>query len=230
MPKSRSHGRETRLTDAAGIEPGPRRRLLEAADRLFYDEGVHVVGIDRLLDESGVAKASLYAHFGNKDGLVRAYLEEHFEARREHVAQVLSRYGTPRERLLGLFSDVEDALANPMFQGCRFVNASAEARPDESVGSVTDEYRTWLRTLFTDLARAAKAKNPRRLARQLTLLYDGAAVAARLDDDRAGAADAARSAATALVDASTPPQAPQATPATPAKPAKGSRAKRPTPR
>ena len=221
MPKSRSSGPETRSTDASGGEPGPRSRLLEAADRLFYDEGVHVVGIDRLLDESGVAKASLYAHFGNKDGLVRAYLEEHFEARREHVAQVLSRYSTPRDRLLGLFSDVQDALANPMFQGCRFVNASAEARPDESVGAVTDEYRTWLRTLFTDLARAAKAKNPRRLARQLVLLYDGAAVAARLDDDRGGAADAARSAATALVDASTPPQP---------TPAKGSSAKRPTPR
>ncbi|HWD51496.1 MAG TPA: TetR/AcrR family transcriptional regulator [Acidimicrobiales bacterium] len=195
---------------------------METADRLFYDEGVHVVGIDRLLDESGVAKASLYAHFGNKDGLVRVYLEEHFEARREHVAEVLSRYATPRERLLGLFSDVEDALAHPMFQGCRFVNASAEARPGESVGAVTDEYRTWLRTLFTDLARAAKAKNPRRLARQLALLYDGAAVAARLDQDRAGAADAARSAATALVDASTPPPAPPATPA------KGSSPKRPT--
>ncbi|HEX3460961.1 MAG TPA: hypothetical protein VHT49_08650, partial [Acidimicrobiales bacterium] len=64
-------------------------------------------------------------------------------------------------------------------------------------------YRAWIRALFTDLAREAKAKNPKRLGRQLALLYDGAAVAARLDVDRAGAADAARSAATALVDAAT---------------------------
>jgi AcrR family transcriptional regulator len=206
MPKSRSGAPETRSADPDGAESGPRRRLLDVASRLFYTEGVHVVGIDRLLAESGVAKASLYAHFGSKDGLVRAYLEEHFEARREHVARILSRYDSPRDRLLGLFMDVEDALANPMFRGCWFVNASAEARIGESIEVVTEAYRTWLRTLFTDLAKAAKAKNPRRLARQLALLYDGAAVAARLDEDRAGAADAALSAATALVDAATPRQ------------------------
>jgi AcrR family transcriptional regulator len=191
------------VTEARGSEQGPRQRLLAVADRLFYEEGVHVVGIDRLLEEAGVAKASLYQHFGSKDGLVHAYLEEHFEARREHVAQVLAQYDSPRERLLALFADVEDALAEPAFRGCRFVNASAEARPDESIVAITDEYRTWLRALFTDLAGAAGADNPERLGRQLALLYDGAAVAARLDADRSGAADAARSAATALLDAAT---------------------------
>jgi AcrR family transcriptional regulator len=204
MQNPRSTGSTSSPAAPADAEPGPRRRLLETADRLFYEEGVHVVGIDRLLEESGVAKASLYAHFGSKDGLVRAYLEEHFEVRREHVALVLARYDTPRARLIGLFSDVEDALANPLFRGCRFVNASAEARPDESIGAATEAYRTWIRELFTDLAKAAKAKNPKRLGRQLALLYDGAAVAARLDEDRSGAADAALSAATALVDAATP--------------------------
>jgi AcrR family transcriptional regulator len=182
-------------------DPGPRQRLLEVASRLFYQEGVHVVGIDRLLEEAGVAKASLYTHFGNKDGLVRAYLEEHFASRRQHVARILARYDSPRERLLGLFSDVEDALAGSAFRGCRFVNASAEARPDESANAITAEYRAWLRRTFTDLAGEAKARTPARLGRQLALLYDGAAVAARLDDDRAGAAEAAVSAATALVDA-----------------------------
>jgi AcrR family transcriptional regulator len=197
------------------VEPGPRRRLLEVADRLFYEEGVHVVGIDRLLEEAGVAKASLYSHFGNKDGLVRAYLEEHFEARGQHIAQVLARYDSPRDRLLGLFSDVKDALADSSFRGCRFVNASAEARPDESIAAATDRYRTWMRTLFIDLAKEAKARNPKRLGRQLALLYDGAAVAARLDQDRAGAADAAKSAATSLLDAATLPQ--------PAKPTRSGR-------
>jgi AcrR family transcriptional regulator len=188
---------------ASESEQGPRRRLLAVADQLFYEEGVHVVGIDRLLEEAGVAKASLYTHFGNKDGLVRAYLEEHLEARREHVAQVLARYDSPRERLLGMFDDVQAALAGTAFRGCKFVNASAEARPDESIGAVTEAYRTWLRTLFTDLAKAAGARDPQRLGRQLALLYDGAAVAARLDKDRAGAGAAARSAAAALLDAAT---------------------------
>jgi AcrR family transcriptional regulator len=180
---------------------GPRRRLLDVASRLFYEEGVHVVGIDRLLEEAGVAKASLYAHFGNKDGLVRAYLEEQFEARREHVTQVLARYDSPRARLLGLFSDIEDLLATPSFRGCRFVSASVEARPEESIEAVTDEYRTWLNKVFTDLAKGAGAAKPKQLGRQLALLYDGAAVAARLDKDRSGAGVAARSAASTLLDA-----------------------------
>jgi AcrR family transcriptional regulator len=184
-------------------EPGPRRRLLAVADKLFDEEGIHVVGIDRLLDEAGVAKASLYKHFGSKDGLVRAYLDEHLERRRHHVAEVLARYDSPRERLLGMFADVQDALAGTTFRGCRFLNASVEARPDESVGALTDEYRSWLRTLFAGLAKAAGASDPKRLGRQLALLYDGAAVAARLDKDRTGAGVAARSAAAALLDAAT---------------------------
>jgi len=186
-------------------EPGPRRRLLDVADKLFYEEGVHVVGIDRLIEEAGVAKASLYSHFGNKDGLVRAYLEEHFEAHREHVAQVLARYDSPRDRLLGLFADMQDSLVGTAFRGCRFVSASAEARPDESIAALTEEYRTWLRKLFTGLAKSAGASDPKRLGRQLTLLYDGAAVAARLDKDRSGAGAAVRSAAAALLDAVTVP-------------------------
>ncbi|MEA2534391.1 MAG: hypothetical protein QOJ93_2202, partial [Actinomycetota bacterium] len=123
--------------------------------------------------------------------------------RREHVAQVLARYDSPRERLLGLFADVQDALAGTTFRGCRFLSASAEARPDESIGALTEEYRTWLRTLFTGLARSAGAGDPKRLGRQLALLYDGAGVAARLDKDRSGAGASARSAAAALLDAAT---------------------------
>ena len=184
-------------------EEGPRRRLLAAAGRLFYAEGVHVVGIDRLIEEAGVAKASLYSHFGNKDGLIRAYLEEHLNARREHVAQVLARYDSPRKRLLGMFDDAKAALDGTAFRGCRFVNASAEAGHDECIGPLTEEYRTWLRSLFTDLAKASGARNPKSLGRQLALLYDGAAVAARLDKDRGGAGAAARSAAAALLDTAT---------------------------
>jgi AcrR family transcriptional regulator len=180
---------------------GPRQRLLAVADKLFYDEGVHVVGIDRLLEEAGVAKASLYTHFGNKDALVRAYLEQHSEAKRAHVAQVLARYRTPRTRLLGLFTDVDEALAGSSFRGCKFIIASAEAGPDESILPITQEYREWVRTLFTDLAEEAGAADPKRLGRQLAVLYDGAAVAARLDVDRSGAGEAVKSAATSLIDA-----------------------------
>jgi AcrR family transcriptional regulator len=206
MP-NRSGSTVTTDSVASRSSGSPRERLLEVADALFYAEGVHVVGIDRILKDAGVAKASLYHHFGGKDGLVRAYLEENFELRRRQVEQILASYATPKERLLGLFAAIEVALKDPAFRGCRFVNASTEARPGESVEVVTEAYRQFLRTLFTDLAKSAGAGNPKQLGRQLALVYDGAAVAARLDEDRTGAGDAARSAALALIEAAIPQKA-----------------------
>jgi AcrR family transcriptional regulator len=87
---------------AARHQPSVRDRLLAAADELFYEEGVHVVGIDRIVERAGVAKASLYSTFGSKDELVRAYLENHFRRRQNRVARVLAAYDTPRARLLGV--------------------------------------------------------------------------------------------------------------------------------
>src|SRR4030081_842648 len=105
-----------------------RDRLLAAADELFYAEGVHVVGIDRIVERAGVAKASLYSTFGSKDELVRAYLEEHFLDRQRRIADVMAKRTTPRERLVGVFAEIEDALLGSEFRGCRFISAAAEAR------------------------------------------------------------------------------------------------------
>src|SRR6266571_1035023 len=185
-------------------EEGPRRRLLAAAGKLFYEEGVHVVGIDRLIEEAGVAKASLYTHFGNKDGLIRAYLQEHLDARRKHVAQLLARYDSPGKRLLGMFDDAKAALDGTAFRGCTFVNASAEAGHDECIGPLTEEYRTWLRSLFTDLAKASGARNPKGLGRQLALPTAGPAVAALPERARGGAGAPPRSPPEAWFDAPTP--------------------------
>jgi AcrR family transcriptional regulator len=197
---------------AATLEPKAshslpaRDRLLAAADELFYAEGVHVVGVDRIVERAGVTKASLYNIFGSKDELVRAYLETHFRDRQRGIARVLAAHKTPRERLLGVFTEIEGALAGSVFRGCRFINASAEARPGDASEVVAEEYRAWLRSIFTDFAAAAGASDAKQLGRELHLLYDGAAVAARMDQDRAGAANAVRSAVIALLDAAIPPK------------------------
>ncbi len=183
-----------------------RDRLLAAADELFYSEGVHVVGIDRIVERAGVAKASLYSTFGSKEELVRAYLDKHFRNRQRSIERILAAHKTPREKLLGVFAEFEVALAGSEFRGCRFIMASAEARADDASEVVAEEYRSWLLTLFTDLVRAAGAKDAKRLGRQLALLYDGAAVAARMDHDRRGAASAMRSAVGALLDAAIRPK------------------------
>jgi AcrR family transcriptional regulator len=182
-----------------------RDRLLAAADELFYAEGVHVVGVDRLVERAGVTKASLYNTFGSKDELVRAYLERHFRRRQDRIAQILASRTTPRERLLAVFEEVEGMLAGSAFRGCRFISAAAESGPSEAGEIVAEKYRAWLWSLFTELAEAVGARNPKQVGRQLFLLYDGAAVAARMDEDRAAAATAVRSAVIALLDAAMPP-------------------------
>jgi AcrR family transcriptional regulator len=177
-----------------------RQRLLDAASQLFYDEGVHTVGVDRVVERAGVAKATLYALFGNKDGLVRAYLMARDEAIRGLMTRRLARYETPRERLIGVF-DVQGLMFSaPGFHGCAFARANAEAPEGTSVEEVSETHRAWLSSLFVDLARDAGAPDPEPLARQLMLLYDGAAISAWMDHNPS-AAHAARSVATALVDA-----------------------------
>jgi AcrR family transcriptional regulator len=179
-----------------------RERLLTAADELFYEEGVHSVGIDRVIERAGVAKATLYSAFGSKDELVRAYLLRRHLVWREHMTQELTRYATPRERLLGVFDVVGESFTRPGFRGCAYVNASAEARPGSAVEEVSDQARGWLRSLFTELAQAAGVAEPEPLARQLAMLYHAAVNVARMDRNPNAAAEA-RAIATTLLDVAT---------------------------
>ena len=181
-----------------------RERLLAAADQLFYGEGVHVVGVDRIVERAGITKATLYNAFGSKEDLVRAYLEQHMRRRQDRIGRILSANDTPRERILGIFGEMEKLLAGSEFRGCRFIMATAEARPGDASEIVAEQYRTWLRSVFTDLAKEAGAADAKQLGRRLLLLYDGAAVAARMDEDRRGAATATRSAVEALLEAAIP--------------------------
>jgi AcrR family transcriptional regulator len=180
--------------------PSARERLLAAADELFYHEGVQSVGVDRVVQKAGVAKASLYNLFGSKEELVQAYLDARHAGTREQVERALTRFRTPRERLLGVFDAQGQLFTEPGFNGCAHITASAEAQPGSPVECATDRYRKWVRTLFTDLAQEAGVTEPEELARQLHLLYDGAGVSARMDRDPS-AATTARTAAAALLDA-----------------------------
>ncbi len=176
-----------------------RERLLAAAGDLFYAEGVHTVGIDRVIEHAGVAKASLYNTFGSKDELVRAYLEGRHAETAGRITRALGRYHTPRDRLLGVFEAQGELFAEPGFRGCAFASASAES-PNDLVEQATADYRGWVRGLLTDLAAEAGAPDPGGLARQLHLIYDGASLSARMDHDPS-AAVAARAAAAVLLDA-----------------------------
>jgi AcrR family transcriptional regulator len=157
--------------------------LLDAADDLFYKEGIQSVGVDRVIDRAGVAKASLYSTFGSKDELAKAYLARRHERRQIRIADTLAKHHTPRARLLGIFDSLADVTAGPSFRGCAFINARAEARKGSSIERVCDEMRAWTHSLFNSLARNAGAPDPHALGEDLVLLYDGAMASARMDDD-----------------------------------------------
>ena len=177
-----------------------RERLLAAAGELFYEEGVQSVGIDKVIERAGVAKASLYANFKGKDDLVRAYLDARFEARRAAIETRLTRHEAPRDKLLSVFDTMGEALAKPNYRGCAFLRASAEMPAEASGREVCRNARRWTRELLSGLANEAGAAKPETRARQLLLLYDGAAASAQLDPDP-GIGAAAKAAAEILIDA-----------------------------
>jgi AcrR family transcriptional regulator len=185
---------------ARSRRPSPRERLLKAADELFYAEGVHSVGIDRVIERADVARASLYSTFGSKDELIRAYLEHRMEISQSRLQAAVEAHAGPRERLLSVFGAQAALFARPSYHGCAFTRATAEAQPGSAAYEVPRIFRRWFRDFLRDLAAAAGAPDPGLLASQIHLLYDGAMLAASLDGD-AGVTTASRAAAKTLLDA-----------------------------
>ncbi len=134
---------------------------MAAASELFYREGVNTVGIERVLEHAGVAKATLYSAFGSKEGLVRAYLRARHAATTERMARELeARYKTPKERLVGVFEVQGLSFTDPDFRGCAFLSANAQAPPG-SIDEETSDYRAWIHQLFFDLAQQAGPRTRR---------------------------------------------------------------------
>jgi AcrR family transcriptional regulator len=187
-------------TDTQVRSTSARERLLASADELFYAEGVQSVGIDRVIEHAGVAKASLYNLFGSKEGLVRAYLEARHDGTTSLISSAIDLHRIPRRRILAVFEAQAQVFAQPGFRGCAFVAAFAEAPLGGQVEQAAAGYRTWMRALFVDLAEQARAADPVELARQLQIIYDGGMIAAWMDHEPL-IATSSRAAAEALIDA-----------------------------
>ncbi|MFI8006896.1 TetR/AcrR family transcriptional regulator [Streptomyces sp. NPDC086010] len=188
------------MAPRTGTKLSARERLLGAADELFYREGVQTVGIDRVIEHAGVAKASLYNTFGNKEGLVCAYLDHRSVRLRDRITRTLTRFRTPREQLLGVFDALGEAFTEAGYNGCAFARATAEAPENSSIRRAAESNRAWVRDLLTALTTEAGYAAPEEVARMLHLLYDGASQSARMDHDPT-AATTARAAAGVLLDA-----------------------------
>jgi AcrR family transcriptional regulator len=160
-----------------------RERLLAAADELFYENGPNLVGIDRVIEHAGVAKASLYDCFGSKEELIRCYLQARSERRQARIVERMARYRTPRDKILSVFDLLGETVVQPNYRGCAFQRAGAEAGAGSTIKGACDDSRAWMRAEFTALAQAAGALDPDSLGRQLVILYDGAATTAHVDRD-----------------------------------------------
>jgi AcrR family transcriptional regulator len=183
--------------------PSASRRLLDAASELFYADGVQSVGIDRVIEKAGVAKASLYNTFGSKEALVRAYLEERHAGTTGRLTAAVALTASRRDRILAVFAAQAELFAQPDFRASALVAAAPEAPPGSLGERAADEYCAWILGMFHDLAADAGAANPTMLATPLQLIYDGAGLAARMDR-RADVAVSARAAVSALLDAQLP--------------------------
>ena len=160
----------------------PKDRLLATASRLFYAEGIHAVGVERLVSEASVTRATFYRHYPTKDDLVAAYLTE--TSRQIRAAVEAARAGKPpRDALADTMAVVGDATRGEDFRGCQFLNAAAEyPDPGNRVRQVIDDHRKWFFGVLREQAAALGHPEPNHAARVLVLLRDGALHGGELDD------------------------------------------------
>jgi AcrR family transcriptional regulator len=188
--------REVHTTAQGGR--GARRRILDTATKLFYQEGINATGVERLAKEASVSKRTLYQHFPSKTAVV----EEYLRAIQQGVGDPIrpgpdAANRSPRARILALF---DSPSPDGQMRGCPFHNAAVEAADamPEVQGIVHIHKRNYINGL-TKLARQAGARNPKLLGNQLALLYEGAAALSTSLDDPAPWAHA-RKAAQTLID------------------------------
>jgi AcrR family transcriptional regulator len=158
-----------------------RRRLLDAATRLFYEAGIHAVGIDRIIAEAGVAKATFYNHFPSKDHLVVAYLEEVDRLGRAAVAALPVQ--PPRKLISAIMERISEAVVAGGWRGCPFLNAAAEyPDPASPVRQAINARRAWYHESLQHLLAEDGDPTPSVTASLLVALSDGLLESAYLDD------------------------------------------------
>ena len=167
------------MSDDAALTP-VAERVLDVAGTLFYDNGIHAVGVESVAAAAEVPERTLYEQFGSKDGLIEHYLRRRDERWRELVATKVERSRVvPAERVLLVFDALDEWMGMQNSRGCAFVNALAELPDAGHPGrEVIREQKQWLLDYLRDLAREAGVRNARKVASSLFVLLEGAMVTA----------------------------------------------------
>ncbi|MHC2998169.1 TetR/AcrR family transcriptional regulator [Microbacterium sp. HJ5] len=172
----------TTPAEASRTRPSPaRQRLLDAATDLFYSEGIHSVGVDRIIEQAGVTRATMYKQFEGKEGLVLAYLRGEDQGLRDLFAQAGASSSDPEVLLELVIAGIEQDIRERHTRGCPFINAAAEYPDHGPVRDLIDDHREWFRSTLEQLAAAAGLDDPAGVAASLVLLRDAALVGGYLD-------------------------------------------------
>jgi AcrR family transcriptional regulator len=177
-----------------------RQRILETADRLFYQEGVRAVGIDRIIAEAEVAKMSLYKHFPSKDDLILAVLVYREQAVLAFFRAAMERHSKKtKNSLRAFFAALKDLFESPGFRGCPFQNAAIElADPKHPGTEFVRGHKQRFSQFLRGLVEESIGKAAPKIAPAVSILIEGAIVTAVIQGDP-DAADVARDAALKLV-------------------------------
>jgi AcrR family transcriptional regulator len=178
----------TELETSIGREPGARERILETAYELFACRGIRDVGVDEVIEQAGVAKATLYRHFPSKDDLVVAFLrlrEQRWTL--EWVEAEATRRGSaPEERLLAIFDLFDEWFHRDDFEACSFINVLLEMGPAHPAGRASILHLENIRSVVRRLAEDAGLHDPASFARSWHILMKGSIVSAAEGDADAG--------------------------------------------
>jgi AcrR family transcriptional regulator len=160
-----------------------RTRLLNTATRIFYAEGIHSVGIDRIVAEAKVTRATLYRHFASKEDLVLAYLDLADQATRGQVADALASVDSPTDQVRAVAKAITDGIRSTGFRGCAFLNAAAEySDPAHPIHRAVLTHRQWFLDTMTELLALTDEATAGAAARHFVMLRDGAMAAGCLFD------------------------------------------------
>lgn len=149
-------------------------RILDVAGGLFYREGIRAVGIDRIILEADIAKATLYRHYRSKEDLVLAYLQERHIAVMAGLDEVLALYSAPRDQIAEIFERLYLKAENPEFRGCAFGLAVAEHGESARIVSLARMHKTAVADVLNSIALREGLVEADQIGRHLALLYDGA--------------------------------------------------------
>lgn len=174
-----------RKTSRRRNRPSPRERLLASATQLFTTEGIRVIGIDRILREADVAKASLYSLFGSKDALVIAYLQDLDQKWRAAWRERTAEMTHSEDKILAFFDQCLEEEPEKDFRGSLFQNAANEYPRPETEGergivAAVKEHRRWCHTTMTELLTEKNGYPGTTQANQLLLFLDGGLAGSKL--------------------------------------------------